>query len=149
MNIVWKRPDGSLLVTHLTASAVSPEHEAEKLMARGDIPPDAVIAGYNLDLPADRTFRNAWVHDTTIKHDMSRCKDLWRNKIRAHRAAKLAALDIEYQRADEASDTNKKQQVAAKKIYLRDLTQHPSIEGALTPDELKAFWPEELGPRDA
>jgi len=56
----------------------------------------------------------------------------------------LEALDVEYQRADERDDTNAKTAIAQRKERLRDVTDHPDIADARTPDELKEVWPEEL-----
>ena len=93
-------------------------------------------------LPTDRSFRNAWKADMT--HDMERCRHIHRERMRAVRAPKLAALDAEYQRADEGGDTEKKQAIAARKQALRDVTKHPDIEAVKTPEQLKAVWPKEL-----
>ena len=95
------------------------------------------------DLPQDRTFRNAWKPDLTV--DMAKARDIWRDKMRRARAPKLAELDIEYQRADEAADVVRKRDVARRKQALRDVTKDPRIEAASTPEALKAVWPEGLG----
>ncbi len=93
-------------------------------------------------LPADRTFRNALKNDLT--HDMGKAREIWRDKIRQARARILQALDIEYQRADEVGDTDRKRAIVATKQALRDATDDPRIEAAQTPEELKAVWPEVL-----
>lgn len=94
------------------------------------------------DIPNDRTFRNAWRTDLTV--DMEKARDIWRDRIRAARAPLLAALDVEYQRADEAGDAAAKADVVARKQALRDATADPAIEVATTPDHLKAVWPAAL-----
>ena len=98
------------------------------------------------EIPADRTFRNAWRNNGAGKPevDMPAARELWRERMRAARAPKLTALDVEYQRADEAGDTTRKAGVAEHKQALRDVTTDPHIEAATTPDELKAVWPEAL-----
>ena len=57
---------------------------------------------------------------------------------------KLAALDVEYQHADERGDVAEKARIAAKKQALRDVTADPAIEAAQTPEALKAVWPDIL-----
>ena len=97
-------------------------------------------------IPSDRTFRAAW-SDTTrklvIDHDMDKARGIWRDKMRAARAPKLSELDLQVQRGMEAG-ADLKPIFEAKKA-LRDVTVHPDIEAAKTPDELKAIWPEILG----
>jgi hypothetical protein len=79
-----------------------------------------------------------------IKIDMTVARDVWRNRIRAARAPKLAALDVAYQRADEQSDSTAKQEIAARKQALRDATKDPRIDAAETPSDLTVVWPEGL-----
>ena len=70
--------------------------------------------------------------------DMSRAKDIHKNNIREARKDKLAALDIEYQRATETSaDTSA---IVAKKQVLRDYPAHAGIATATNTTELKADW---------
>ena len=56
----------------------------------------------------------------------------------------MAALDIDYQRADEAADVARKREVVRRKQALRDVTDDPAIEAAQTPEELKAAIPAAL-----
>lgn len=89
------------------------------------------------DLPQSRDFRQAWVqHGSRVEIDMTKAREVHRDRIREQRAPMLAALDIEYQRADEVGDTSLKKEIAAKKQALRDATADPSIDAAQTPDEL-------------
>lgn len=96
------------------------------------------------ELPS-REFRNGWSLEVKqLTFDMKKCREIWLEKMRNARAPKLAALDVEYQRADEASDQAKKKEIAARKQELRDITQDARILSAKTPDDLKAIWPEVL-----
>lgn len=79
-----------------------------------------------------------------ITIDMEKAKNIWRNKIREARVPKLQQLDIEFQRSLESGNSQKQQEIAQKKQFLRDLTNASEITNATTIDELKAFWPEEL-----
>jgi len=91
------------------------------------------------EVPADRTFRNAWTHDEAgIKVDMVKARDIHRDRLRALRAPKLAALDVEYIRAVESKDVPLQADIAAHKQALRDVTADPAIDNASTPEELAA-----------
>lgn len=70
--------------------------------------------------------------------DMSRARDIHKNNIREARKDKLAALDIEFQIAQETSaDTSA---IVAKKQVLRDYPAHAGIATAANTTELKADW---------
>lgn len=93
--------------------------------------------------PADRTFRDAWAatgSDTgVIDVDMTKAKDIWREKIRQARVEPLAALDTAYMKALETgADTT---QIVADKQALRDAPADPAIDAATTPAELKLVQP--------
>ena len=120
------------------------EIEAWKASAPGEYVSHRVMP--SSAIPKDRTFRAAW-SDTTrklvIDHDMEKARGIWRDKMREARAPKLSDLDLQVQRGMEAgADLTP---IFAAKKALRDVTAHPDIEAAKTPDELKAIWPEILG----
>ena len=93
-----------------------------------------------LDETTDKTFRNAW-KDTPGRGkpdvDMPKARELHREKLRNQRANILDALDADYMKADEANDQATKRAIATRKQALRDITIHPEIDAATTPDELK------------
>lgn len=98
-----------------------------------------------VELPGDRTYRNSWEDKAgVIVHNLEKARNIHRDRIREARASKLVALDLEYQRADEANDPQAKKQVVERKQFLRDLPAHPAIDAAQTITQLKAFWPPEL-----
>lgn len=76
-----------------------------------------------------------------IAVDMTKARDIWRDKIRAARQTQLEALDVAFMRAMERNDGAEQQRIANEKQRLRDLTAAPEIESAQTVEELKAFWP--------
>lgn len=93
-------------------------------------------------IPADRTFRNAWKAGTgKVEHDMAKCREIQKSRLREIRAPKLAALDVEFMRALEAGDNAKCAEIAAQKQALRDVTKDPAITAAKTVEELKAAIP--------
>jgi hypothetical protein len=106
---------------------------------RDDVGAVAVVS----EAPTDRTYREAWCCNGSgkIECDMPKARDIHRDRMRKARAPLLAALDIEYQRADEAGDPARKRHVAKLKQSLRDVTANPAIEAADAPEKLKAVWP--------
>ena len=69
---------------------------------------------------------------------MSKAKDIHKDNIREARKDKLAALDIEFQKAQETSaDTSA---IVAKKNALRDAPAASAINAATNVAELKAQW---------
>lgn len=99
------------------------------------------------DLPEETVtawpiFFTAWMPvDGRIVVDMSKARDIWRDRVREARSPLLDALDIEYQLADERGDTEEKQAIGARKQALRDAPTNPRIEAALTIEALKDVWP--------
>ena len=92
----------------------------------------------SLTVPTDRTFRGAWqFNGAAVEVDMVAAKDIHKTNLRAERAPLLAALDVDYMRAQEAgSDTTA---IVASKAALRNVTADSRITDATTPDELKAL----------
>lgn len=135
------RADGSVWVLHVHDDKSTPEQEIAKWSADDQ---QAVVSIVTMSdaPPSDRSYRNGWtLEGSKVVHDMTKCRDIHRDKLRAARAPLLAALDIEYQRADETRDNARKQQIVAEKEALRDVTADPRIDAAKTVDELKAVWP--------
>jgi hypothetical protein len=91
----------------------------------------------------DNDYFNAYEFDaeTGAKVNIEKAKAIHLDKFRAARAPKLAKLDIEFMKAVEANDEEKKAEIIAEKQALRDVTLTP------LPDDLagiKATWPEVL-----
>ena len=75
---------------------------------------------------------------TIIKTDIAKARELHKNRIREARVDKLAALDVEFQRALETSaDTTS---IVSKKKALRDAPANSAIDAAKTEAELIAAW---------
>ena len=148
--IVYTRADGGCSIVTPAPNGKRPGENDAAFLARliAGLPADTKdVCVVNVNaIPVDRTFRDAWRNNGSGKPevDMSAARELWRDRMRAARVPKLAALDVEYQRADETGDTARKADVARRKQVLRDVTADPRIEAAATPDELKAVWPEVL-----
>lgn len=144
--IVYERPDGAIAVVHPVRNTFPVEEdmtdEQVEQRAWDKLPADAVNPRFVAEdeIPADRTFREAWKLDLTV--DMDTARAIHRDRMRAARKPRLEALDVEYQRADERGDAEGKQSVAIRKQALRDVTANSAIDAATTPDELKAVWPD-------
>ena len=74
--------------------------------------------------------------------NVTKAKDIWKDKIRAARKPKLEELDVEFIKAQEtSSDTSA---IVTKKQELRDYPAQ--VDSATTTDEIKAVWDiEKLG----
>lgn len=147
--IIYTRSDGMLCVIHPNINTypkreeITEEEALER--AKKDIPPDAtnVQVVEPEVIPAERTFRNAWKYENgVIDHDIEKCREIHKGRLRALRRPKLQALDLEYMRADEDGDLIRKREIAERKQVLRDVTVDPDIANAQTPEELKAVIPE-------
>ena len=91
----------------------------------------------------DNDYFNAYEFDAELgaKVNIDKAKAIHLDKFRAARAPKLAKLDIDFMKAVEANDEEKKAEIIAAKQALRDVTLTP------LPDDLagiKATWPEIL-----
>ena len=76
-----------------------------------------------------------------ITIDITKAKEIWKNKIREARKSSLEKLDVDYMKANEAgNDTNS---IVTNKQTLRDLPSQ--VDTAKTLDEIKAVWNDMLG----
>ena len=142
--IIYTQENGVVAVVHPSDQSLKEltiEEIAQRVVPVGittySIVADSVI-------PTDRSFRDSWVGvgigttGGTISEDMTKAKELHKTKIREARVDKLAALDIEYQRATETSaDTSA---IVTKKQALRDAPAASGISTASNTTELKAQW---------
>ena len=72
----------------------------------------------------------------SITVDITKAKNIWKEKIRKSREPKLAALDVEFMKAQEAgSDTSA---IITKKNELRNFPAQ--VDSKTTVDEIKAVW---------
>jgi len=91
--------------------------------------------------PSDRHFRNAWVlNGDVISEDMTKAKEIFKDKIRSVRQPLLDAEDVVYMKALEADDASAKTASVAKKKALRDATSTSAIDAADNITKLKAAW---------
>ena len=92
-------------------------------------------------LPSDRHFRGAWsLSGKVIFEDMTKAKEIFKDKIREVRQPLLDAEDVVYMKALEADDASAKTASVAKKKALRDAPAAKAITDADTIAKLKAAW---------
>ena len=72
--------------------------------------------------------------------NVTKAKNLQKDRFRQVRTPLLEALDVDYQKADEAADASAKTTVATKKQALRDVTANATLDAASTADEDRAVW---------
>ena len=93
--------------------------------------------------PSDRHFRNAWaISGKVIAEDMTKAKEIFKDKIREVRSPLLVAEDVAYMKALEASDSSAQTTSINKKKALRDAPAASAITNADTITKLKAAWDE-------
>ena len=76
-----------------------------------------------------------------ITIDISKAKDIWKDKIREARKSALEKLDVDFVKAQETSSDTAS--IVADKQTLRDLPSQ--VDTATTTDEIKAVWNDKLG----
>jgi hypothetical protein len=103
-----------------------------------DVPKGKSARIVNLtDLPNQhQDFYDAWEMDaTSVKVNITKAKEITKNRLRAERAPLLAAQDVAYQRAMETGADTKA--IVAEKNRLRDITM--LADAATTLDALRAL----------
>ena len=91
--------------------------------------------------PSDRHFRNAWaISGDVIAEDMTKAKEIFKDKIREVRQPLLEAEDVAYMKALEADDSSAQTASKNKKVALRNAPAASAISNADTITKLKAAW---------
>ena len=92
-------------------------------------------------VPSDRHFREAWsLSGSVISEDLTKAKEIFKDKIREVRKPLLEAEDVVYMKALEADDASAKTASVNKKKALRDAPAAKAITDADTIAKLKAAW---------
>lgn len=162
--IIYTRPlDGGLSIVNPAPQAQLKDESEDDFIQRifdKDVPEDAInpqiIDESELpDLQIDpeitdlqeimiekRHFRDGWVFNNgKVEHDMDKCREIQKAKMRVERKPLLEKLDTDFMRALEDGDSESMTTIKDKKQTLRDVTAHPDIAAAETPEELKKVWP--------
>jgi len=101
------------------------------------------VSSSSVTKPSDRHFRGAWKLSSdskVIAEDMTKAKEIFKDKIRSVRQPLLDAEDVVYMKALEASDSSAQAASIAKKKKLRDAPAASAISSADTIAKLKAAW---------
>lgn len=140
--IIYKAENDKLSV--LTPSPYW-EGTLEELAAK-DLPAHTEWTIVDVDkFPADKFFVKAWeLQNGKVTINIDKAKEIWRECFRSARTPILMALDVDYMRADESNDVEKKNEIIAKKQLLRNIT---SLELPDKVSKLKTVWPQILGPK--
>ena len=92
-------------------------------------------------VPANRDFRGAWsLSGKVITEDLTKSKEMFKDKIREVRQPMLDEEDVVYMKALEAADSDAQAASIAKKKALRDAPAAKAITDADTIAKLKAAW---------
>ena len=92
-------------------------------------------------VPSDRHFRGAWsLSGSVISEDMTKAKEIFKDKIREVRAPLLDAEDVTYMKALEAGDSDAQAASVTAKNALRDAPAASAITNAADIAALKAAW---------
>jgi hypothetical protein len=98
------------------------------------------------EVPSDRSFRNAWeIQGEKIAVNMTKAVEIQQDRLRVERQPLLESLDVAFMKALEAGDAKMREDIVARKQALRDVTNHPALLLAKTPEELKGVTIETLG----
>ena len=96
-------------------------------------------------VPSDRHFRGAWsLSGTVISEDLTKAKEIFKDKIREVRKPLLEAEDVVYMKALEADDASAKTASVTKKTNLRNAPAASAITSASSITALKAAWDTDL-----
>ena len=92
-------------------------------------------------VPNNRDFRGAWsLSGNVISEDLTKAKEIFKDKVREVRNPKLTALDADYMKALEDGDTAAQSAIATVKQALRDAPSASAIDAATDMAGLKAAW---------
>ena len=94
-----------------------------------------------LTVPSTRHFREAWsLNGNVITEDLTKAKEIFKDKIREVRKPLLETLDVTYMKSLETGNESHKAEAVTKKNNLRDAPAATAISNATTIDELIAAW---------
>jgi hypothetical protein len=165
VTVAVTRVDGGVTVLQIISKEFTVIDSVKQVLREVDVTPDYIDYQINKygwtgdkqavswrivdkDYPAvDRTYRDAWKDApgrNKPDHDMVKARGIHRDILRKQRVSIMEDLDVEYQKADEIADQQKKRDIAVKKQKLRDVTADPRIDVATNVEELKLLTIEAL-----
>lgn len=134
MKIIYQNQEGGVSVIHPTG-----ELSIEEVAAK-DVPEGVAYEIVEDDaIPADRTFRNAWVlGDCCIEHDLEKCKALGHDMRRIKRAEEFAPHDEVIMKQIPGNDAAVAE-AARQEIRSKYADMQVAIDAAESADELKVI----------
>lgn len=146
MIVVWEMPDKSLALTNVFGNR---DVNAEIAKINSERPELAhkfnVETHSDLKIKLDLFFKAIELDESNEPvYNMTKARQIWKEKIRFDRYKKFKELDILSQRALESNDSVALADIAAQKQILRDAPNNPAIDTAATIEELKELYPEIL-----
>lgn len=134
--IIYKNKEGGISVI---VPANNSDLSIEEIAAK-DVPTGTIYDIVDVTtIPSDRTFRNAWVINTsTIVTDMVKAKDLAHGIRRDKRLEEFASHDEIIMHQVPGSDTAGAEAARAA-IRIKYNTMQSDLDAATTPDELKTI----------
>lgn len=151
--IVYQRQDGQLaIVTPAYRDRIHAGRSAEDILflAWTRLPSTAVAPRIveDTEIPADRTFRQAWTDTgSAIVCDMPKARTIHLDRIRAARQPELDRLDREWMKAVGQKNQAAADSIEAQRQALRDLPQTLPVASAQTSEALKSVWSDLLPKR--
>ena len=134
-------PAPNYVAAVMKANPLMTEADVVAYIAQKDVPANvAHEIVEDADIPTDRTFRNAWEHDTTaapekVRTNMVKAKEIAHEMRRAKRAEAFAPLDVQATIPAQANAAETARQV----IRDADALKQAAIDAAATEAELKAL----------
>ncbi len=142
MKIIYENEEGGVSIITPVINEI--ENLTIEEIAAKDVPGNTPFEIVNdMVLPADRSFRNAWVKNVKkIIIDMPKARLIHMDIIRRSRNSDLEASDKELVRAmEDGADLTP---IKAKRQKLRDIPQKFDLSEYNTPQTLKTAWPDNL-----
>lgn len=128
--IIYTNSDGGVSVVHPTGEVPISELPAKLGLTDYEIVDDDVI-------PADRTFRNAWVKSgATVSEDLPKCKEIAHERRRAAREEEFKPHDELISKQIPGADTDAAEAARAE-IRTKYATMQTEIDAATTTAEIK------------
>jgi len=142
MKYLIKYKDGSVGVMTTVSDDTRPEDEMEKWTEEHKKSVESHRTLDESEMPEDRYFRDAWIDKEGKLHvDLDKSLAIHQNVLRELRKPKLEALDVEATIATEEGDAQRYARIVNDKKELRDITAHPELLSAQTPEAIKNFRP--------
>jgi hypothetical protein len=128
--------DGSVVITTPVGDA-----KIEDIVALMNFPGFTPASWKEIDpasIPADREYRDAWSYNgKRFGHDMTKAREVHKEKLRTKRTELFAELDLEVSKATAKGDAARAAKLEERRQKLRDVTKDPRIAAAASIEDLR------------